>query len=315
MKLIEQHLATYEQYRAVCGMKPADKTIRGFINYCYRTFGDFEKLEQWMVDRWCAKRENETSNSQYGRVAHLNTFLRFIEARKLADVTVYTDIKWRRQPKKIVYISQEEVANFFKAINESPIDSLKQKLDVMMWAILFRLVYSNGLRPLEAREMETAHVNLNEGTIKIINTKGYRHHLVAFNEGLGKLMKLYHEKVNMIYPNRKYFFVRGNGKAISKGGLWKAYARYWEKYNERPCVLYSFRHNYAIENINVLTQMGYDESWNRLMYISKSMGHSRLKETLYYYSLAPQYAKELKENSEQHLKEILPKIGNEEKEH
>jgi hypothetical protein len=42
------------------------------------------------------------------------------------------------------------------------------------------------------------------------------------------------------------------------------------------------------------------------------MGHRKLKDTLYYYSLAPQYANELKKLSEQNLINIIPELPNEE---
>jgi hypothetical protein len=51
-------------------------------------------------------------------------------------------------------------------------------------------------------------------------------------------------------------------------------------------VAYELRHNYAIENINQWIGEGFD-FYDKLLYLSRSMGHSELESTKYYYSLVP----------------------------
>ena len=46
------------------------------------------------------------------------------------------------------------------------------------------------------------------------------------------------------------------------------------------------RHNYAITNINKWTNQGVNFTDN-LYYLSKSMGHTTIESTKYYYSLVP----------------------------
>lgn len=46
---------------------------------------------------------------------------------------------------------------------------------------------------------------------------------------------------------------------------------------------YAFRQHYAIENINCWTGEGFEFD-AKLLYLSKSMGHSTLESTKYYYS-------------------------------
>ena len=60
----------------------------------------------------------------------------------------------------------------------------------------------------------------------------------------------------------------------------------WRQYNCGNVVPYEFRHNYAVENINSWTNLGFDFN-AKLLYLSKSMGHSVLESTKYYYSLVP----------------------------
>lgn len=312
MRSITEHIAAYERLRKASQMKPADSTIYSFINYCLKNFDNHADLQQWMVDQWCQKHETEMPNSHYTRVAHLNTFLRFLQSRQLANVHPYENIKWNRREKNIIFITEEELNNFFKALNELPINTPKQKVDALTWAIIFRVYYSTGMRPLEARCLSRNDVDLDNGIIAISHTKGYREHFVAPHDSLLKVLIDYDEIIDKIYPNREIFFVLGNGKSIESRTLNYTFQKCWHKYNTRHCVGYHLRHNYAIENIHALVNLGCDYRWNRLVCLSKSMGHSKFKETLYYYSLGPQSANQLRELSEPNLNKIIPTLPNEE---
>jgi integrase len=63
----------------------------------------------------------------------------------------------------------------------------------------------------------------------------------------------------------------------------------WLKRNKSYIVPYDFRHNYAVENINSWTSEGFGFN-DKLVSLSKSMGHSSLESTKYYYSLVPTLA-------------------------
>lgn len=311
MKTLTEHFADFERYRAISQMKQADKSIKSFLRFCER-IAPGQELQQWMVDKWCALRDRETGNSQYVRAAHLNTFIRFLRDRSLANVQPYEDIKWRTVPKNIIFITPEELDNFFKALNELPCHTKLQRIEAMTWTVIFRMYYSLGMRPMEARMLGVDDVDTDDGVVQIRNTKGYRQHLVAADDNLRRLLRRYDNLMRTVFPNRETFFVLKNGKGVKCSTLNSRFQKLWKKYNSRKCVVYHFRHNYAIENINSWINMGYDQRWDSLLCLSRSMGHSKLKNTLYYYSLAPQYANELKSLSEDNLRDIIPILPNEE---
>jgi integrase len=63
------------------------------------------------------------------------------------------------------------------------------------------------------------------------------------------------------------------------------------------------RHNYAIENINSWTDDGFGFN-QKLHALSKSMGHSAIESTKYYYSLVPRLAIVLAEHTNE--SEVIP---------
>jgi integrase len=70
------------------------------------------------------------------------------------------------------------------------------------------------------------------------------------------------------------------------------------------------RHHYAIENINrwVDEGFGFDD---RLLYLSKSMGHTTIESTRYYYSLVPGMSHLLEEHTEDRFNALIPEVDDE----
>lgn len=60
----------------------------------------------------------------------------------------------------------------------------------------------------------------------------------------------------------------------------------WDSISTAKAVPYDFRLNYAIMNINAWIGKGF-EFHDKLLYLSKSMGHTSLESTKYYYALVP----------------------------
>ena len=60
----------------------------------------------------------------------------------------------------------------------------------------------------------------------------------------------------------------------------------WRKANTSHATAYEFRHHYAVTNLNQWTGYGF-EFHDKLVYLSKSMGHTTLESTKYYYSMFP----------------------------
>ena len=79
--------------------------------------------------------------------------------------------------------------------------------------------------------------------------------------------------------------------------------------NNRP-VAYELRHHYAVENINRWEEDAFGFS-EKLLYLSKSMGHSEINATLYYYSIVPGMSDILREKTETGFNEIIPEVPDE----
>ena len=88
----------------------------------------------------------------------------------------------------------------------------------------------------------------------------------------------------------------------------KNFRELWDKNNSSHATAYELRHHYAIENINRWTDEGFGFD-AKLLYLSKSMGHSTLESTKYYYTLVPRMADILEEKTGMDFENILPEVG------
>ena len=108
------------------------------------------------------------------------------------------------------------------------------------------------------------------------------------------------------------FFENAMGNGYSRQWVVYIFRKLWEKANgknNRP-VAYELRHHYAVENINRWEEDAFGFS-EKLLYLSKSMGHSEINATLYYYSIVPGMSDILREKTETGFNEIIPEVPDE----
>ena len=261
-----------------------------FDRYCIKHYPNAQELTQEMVETWCRKRKTETNNSCRSRIYVVVSFIRYLRAR--GKTTVADPEIPRKEPREYIphAFSEEELKNFFAACDAIPDtppieEQLSRRITV---PVFFRLLYSSGIRTTEARLLRTEDVDLIHGVLNIRYSKGHDQHFVMLHDSMLELMKQYDTAISKQYPDREYFFParNRNGGGHTRAWVQNNFRKMWFQYNDSYAVPYELRHNYAIENINSWTNEGFGFS-AKLLYLSKSMGHSVIESTKYYYSLVP----------------------------
>lgn len=298
--------------------KPANDFVRCFLNWCDRTYPKTKFLNQVMIDTWCTKRDTEKNISHASRTLAVNAFLRYMNGRGEGpfEYTLHGEIEKSPEP---VLFDYEEVKNFFRAVDELeykencylPYPRFQSKLKCMIAPAIFRLIYSTGMRPNEARWLDCKDVDLERKVIYIRKSKGYHERIIALHESTAMMLRQYNELMSKEMPGRKVFFPNDKDHYRDSYYIRTIFNRCWYKYNkktsDRNVVVYSFRHNYAVQNILSWKHTGYDFDMN-LLALCKSMGHQRPESTLYYFHLVPQLADMLEDIEGDSICEILPDI-------
>ena len=284
--------------------------LNAFDCYCIQRFPDEPALHQKMLNGWYKKRPTEHLTSTRSRTQVVTTLIRYIQKNHSTELFVpQLPQKYKRH-----YIphsfSDQELAAFFSECDRQVLDSQpgEPALKALTISVIFRTLYSTGMRTTEARLLKTDDVNFDEGIISITSTKGDRQHFVALDSGLNSILIHYNKAAQRLFPKRKYFFYNKDiSEPFSAYDLRYQFEKRWNKVNSNHAVPYDLRHNYAIRNINHWIASGF-EFHDKFLYLSKSMGHSNLESTKYYYSLVPKMASIMHDCDNGSFNNLVPEV-------
>jgi len=283
--------------------------LRRFRRYCAEHYSDATELTQEMVDCWCAKRETETNNSRRARISVIGAFVEYLRERGLTEAN--GPVIPRKQNCRYIphAFTIEELENFFRACDEidAPADALALIGKKLTVPVLFRLLYSTGIRTSEVRQLRVADVDLVHGVLTIRISKGNNQRFVVLHDSMLIIMRQYDSVMKAHCPAREYFFPSPLGGCYSANWLGNIFDEMWSKYNTSHATPYDLRHNYAVENINQWVGDGF-EFFDKLVALSKSMGHAGVEGTKYYFHLVPALSNVIEEVSGDSFDEIVPEV-------
>jgi integrase len=284
--------------------------------YCRTNWPNAYELTQEMIDNWCSKRPNEQINTLVARSKPIKHFLRYLRDRGR------TDLKDPEvpSPRLSTYIphsfTDEELRAFFYACDHIEFQNQNNKKNCrnlyLTIPVFFRFLYSSGIRPTGARHLKCVDVDLETGVVNIRKTKGANQHHIVLHDSMRELMKRYDGAISLLYPDREYFFPDKNGSFHPNYWVERHFKKLWRQVSASLAVPYAFRHHYAITNINQWVNEGFD-FYDKLVYLSKSMGHCELEHTKYYYSLVPAMSSILENLTEKTFNNIIPEVQTYEK--
>ena len=303
------------EYKAYCELTSnwhhdKAKIIRRFDKFCSENYSDETELTQEITKKKKKKRKTEIANSCRARLFPAIGLIHYMNNHHYCSV----DIPDMPDGMPCTYVphimSDSELQRFFLACDTirtrgQSIGNYNRKITI---PVIFRLLYSSGMRPYEARMMETSDINLKTGIIRIKEVKGKYQHYVVLHDTVVEIMREYDQAISNYYPNRRYFFP-GNGKTefVSQEWLSRNFRELWHSVNTSQSRPYDFRHNYAIANINSWSG-DLEEQFSKLVYLSKSMGHRDLNSTRYYYAYSPRMAELIRIRTADKTDIILPEI-------
>ena len=164
------------------------------------------------------------------------------------------------------------------------------------YPVLFRLINLNGMRISEACRLPISQIDLNSGTIIILDGKGNMDRLIYLAEDMRQLCVAYlqHLQRTLGEMPRWLFPGRNIEKPISISAVEREFNAFWAKTpfakgcNKKPTVN-DLRHAYVVHRINLWLEQGLDFE-HMLPYLSKFLGHRGFDETFYYYHYAEEAA-------------------------
>lgn len=265
-----------------------------FDAHCAERFPGERAVTQEMVDTWCARRPAELAKSCRSRCYAVVSLVRFLRQRGLTDARDPELPREREPPAPPHAFTDDELAAFLAACDSwRPTCNMPRTRALRTkWTlpVLYRLLWSSGIRTTEARLLRRGNVDLAGGVLSIVEGKGRNERLVALHPSMAAIMREYDARIDGLMPGRAYFFPNGHDTPLARDWVAKYFRTLWARVSDERATPYMLRHAYAIENINALVGRGVD-GLDGLELLSRSMGHTSVDVTAQgYYSLVPSLA-------------------------
>ena len=269
------------------------RILRSFDEFCRKQFPNETHLTAELAMKWAEQTKTEQNLFRLNRVSVIRELAKYMNS--VGEQAYLLPLQLTKKTRHhIPYIySKEDLSKLFKEIDSLP-PSDKSPVKHLTVSVIFRLIYCCGLRPIEARRLRREDINLLNGTVNILESKGHRDRIVVLSEDMLELCRSYDLRVEKIYPCRKYFFQSPSARSDGMYSLeWiiPTFRKFLQAadisgYGESRPRLYDLRHTFATHRLYQWVKEGKDIN-ACLAYLSEYMGHSNLESTAYYIHLLP----------------------------
>lgn len=182
------------------------------------------------------------------------------------------------------------------------------------YPVIFRLLYSTGMRISEALHLTMKDVDLDSGTVFIKNGKNYKDRLLPINTQMIPYLENYAAKYHKSFHDDDYFFSPPHGGHYDKGTvyhrfrdiLFKCGISHGGRENGGPR-LHCLRHTFCVHSLRQFLDNGVDYR-AALPILSVYMGHSSIAATGKYLRLTAEAYPEISDKMEKEFGRLIPEL-------
>ena len=282
--------------------------LKRFDAYCVEH--DSKLFDRDTVEGWVTT-QLKRSGRYRSWMSYIRDFGRWLEAHGDKGAYVLTD-RWKASfvPAHPYLMTGHEIEAFFTAAAQ-----LEAKSPWKWQATaFFTLMHSCGIRTGEARALLSEHVDLHDGHIDILWSKGNRSRRLPLTSEVTEVLSACELlSAKRFGPSRQSFFVSAAGTLVSAAAVGTVFNRIWDRaglprpINGQQPRPYDFRHHFAYANIERWMTQGRDVT-AMLPYLSRYMGHATIDSTYYYIHTSPEFMDGYAQIT-QKSQSLLPEVG------
>ena len=267
------------------------------------------------ISGWLEAFPGESRSSQSSRVGAAKCLAQYLIS---IGISCYIPIFTVGIDHNVVHVlSKAEINEFFQSVDEyTPDPCIKYAAynrTANEYPIIFRLLYCCGMRIGETCTLETSSVNLENGTITILNGKRQKDRIVYLPDDLNQLLNNYFNYLQSELGFYPFWFFPGLNpkKPISISQVEVKFNEFWNKtpsskHCDRKPTPHCLRHTFVVDRINRWVLAGLDID-ALLPYLCKYLGHKNREETFYYYHLVDEAFKIIRQKDTM-AKEVIPEV-------
>jgi integrase len=238
------------------------------------------------------QRGSEGPKTQAQRIGALRGFAEFLQSKGAEAYIAPRKLSPRYVRPTPHILTDDELTKLFCAIDEA-LWPANPSLEMIL-PVMFRLIYTCGLRPSEGRTIKLKDVDVSTGEIMLRKTKGYKERVVVMSEDMRRELGRYIDMRRLWFEDCEWLFPGRDGKHLHIDSLARYFTACWEKAGIAPSVkkpskvqVYSLRHRFASAAIVRWMDEGKDVN-SMLPVLQAYLGHDSLSSTAYYVHILPE---------------------------
>ena len=313
--IFKNELNAYLDAKIAAGFQERSYTIclSIFDKFCNQHALDAPFFTEELADKWCMRRTNEASTTHYARINAIKHFLVFLQKQGY-DIYVTRDIAFKQTQFQPHIYSTDETRRYFNAI-DTYIPRVNKK-NALQYPVLFRLLYCCGARIEETLGIRKRDVDLDEGIIRLIETKNNRERFIVLSGSLASLMKRYADKCFYLLSDEDYIFKSFSGGRCNQDTIYEHHRLFLKSANipfvgnsEGPRI-HDWRHTFSVNAFKQMVDAGMD-MYVALPILSTYLGHKTILATERYVRLTMAMFPYIEEKFRGKLDEVFGSGGDE----
>ena len=306
-----KEINNYLDYKVACGyqIKSYSYILRDFDNFCINHKIKAMNFTRKDADAWCKKRMSESNTTHYARVNKTKAFINYLNLKGYS-VFPLKDVKFKVTNFQPHIYTDNETIRYFKAVDEYI--SRSNRMEAIQLPVLFRLLYCCGTRINESLGIRKCDVDLNNGIIKLNETKNNYERYIVLNKELKSLLFQYANKCFYLFGDNDFIFPSLTKTRSTESHLYDVHRRIL-KQASIPYIggghgprIHDWRHTFAVKSFKKMIDQGLD-MYVALPILSTYLGHKTIYATERYIRLTVSIYPYLEEKCAEKIKKIFDK--------
>ena len=300
-----------------CRFTKATQILRRIVNLQEQTDSGDPRLSAELLARWVEKTpwENETNRSQ--RIGVLRGLAVFMARMGYETVVVPRRLAPFAEYSYTPYIfSERELGLVLETVDRWCERGISSHSD-LVFPLVFRILVGCGTRITETLRIGRKDVDLEKGTLVLLNTKNSKERIIPMAVSLTNRCRMYASKNRWVrgFGSSEWFFPNSQGKPYDSGTLYAVYRKVLRLAGishggrGRGPRLHDLRHTFAVRVLERWVRERRDLT-TALPHLAIYMGHEGLKASQHYLRLTATMFSDLIKTVEKEYGWVIPEAYN-----
>lgn len=286
-----QYLDDFVQLKQAIGYKfdSGAGALQRFDRFTREKYPNADMLTKEIVLDWSSKVAYEAPANRSARASIIRQFGVYLDSLG-CQAYILPKGACPQEKKYVPYIySEDELRRFFAQTDTCRYCRACPHRHLIM-PIIFRMIYTCGLRLSEARLLTVGDVDLDHGIITVHQSKKDNSRLVPMAESMWQRCRQYVDAAHLCTEESAYFFPATPGKPMTNQNLYKNFRKFlWQAgishggRGKGPRI-HDFRHTYACRCLKRWAEQGKDLA-AYLPLLRTYLGHDSFEDTAHYLRL------------------------------